>query len=124
MKVQVVSIRADRAHDCVVDEALRIRVVRTGVHVRGNVGDVEGLFELVILIVDAVGVKRVGVHLVIGGINAWKDWGEYLFDVDVGLLMLVCGVVWVVAGCSVRGEKKVGLEGRTHEGEEGRSSSW
>ena len=97
-EVEVVGVRADRAHDCIIDESLRIGVVGTCVHVRGNVGNVEGLAELMCVIV--ITLKRGmwgGVCRVTDGIDAWKDWGKDGIDVDVDVGLLVRGVARIMA---------------------------
>ena len=98
-EVAIVCGAADGAHDGVVDKALRIGIIGTGVHVRGNVGDVEGACKLGrVVVMEGAGVERRGVGGVMDRIDveAWKEEGKD----GIGILVkvrVIGGVDWVVA---------------------------
>ena len=114
-EVVIVWSTVDGAHDRVVDKALRIGIVGTGVHVRGNIGDIEGACKLGrVMVMEGVGVERKGVSGVMDGINveAWKQEGKDGIRILVKV-RVIGGVDWVVAvEGSERGRGGSGGEGR------------
>lgn len=132
-KVVVVCVCADGSHDGVVDEALRIGVVWTSVHVSRDVGNVERAWMRVLDGGDggslALGIELGRVRGVVDWVNAWKDGGKVWFKFEVGLVVRVR--VWLRVWDSVtqevvRGRARLGARGTdrrrgTHEEEEERA---